>query len=235
MQINEVINMIEDFAPPETQEDWDCSGWVIEPKNKDIESKKIFLTLSITEEIINQAKDLGCELLISHHPLFYIPLEFKKDIAIYCAHTNLDKAQGGTTDTIVQLLGFENIQKSGEFLRVIELESEIKLKELVENCKEKLGLKCIKVAQKENCDKIKKIAFCAGSAIDFLQEAEELNADVFITGDIKYHKALDSKITLIDIEHFEGERPVLKTLKKMLENTNTKVIIADEKSPFTIY
>ena len=78
---------------------------------------------------------------------------------------------------------------------------------------------------------IKNVAVCSGSGSEFIKDAEEKGFDAFITGDLKYHTAVDSNIIVIDMGHFESERPVLKTLKNKLQE-NVEIIYAKEKSPF---
>lgn len=231
MEVNQIISLVEKFAPLELQEDWDCSGVQIKIE-KDI--KKILLCLSVTENIVNQAIEQHCDMIISHHPLFFVPFNFKKNIAIYSAHTNLDKAQGGTTDTLVELLGFK-AKKMGDFLRITELKEEILLDNFINLLKEKLNLKNIRIVNNFSKEKIKKIAFCAGSGTDFLNEVQKINADAFVTGDVKYHTAMESDVIIIDIGHYESEWPVMKTLENILKPLNLKVVIADEKSPFINY
>ena len=231
MEINQITNLIEKFAPLGIQESWDCSGLQIDFK-KDI--KKILLCLSVTKNIINQAIEQNCDMIISHHPLFFVPFTFKKQIPIYSAHTNLDKTDGGTTDTLIELLELES-QKFGDFLRITELKEEILLEDFVKLLKAKLNLKNIKVVNNFSKKKIKKIAFCAGSGTDCLKEAEQNNIDLFVTGDVKYHTALESDVIIVDIGHFESEWPVLKTLRNVLKSLDIEVVIADEKSPFINY
>lgn len=212
--------------------------------------KKVLLALDITEKSINQALEKNCDMLITHHPLFFIPFEYNKNIPIYSAHTNLDKTDGGTTDTLIELLELGHahkveiqkselkvgrIQKAGDFLRVIDLGEEMLLNDLVNLLKDRLNIENIRVVNNLNKQMVKKISFCAGSGADFSNEAQKISADVLITGDLKYHTALDSKIILIDIGHFESERPVLNTIKHLLTPLNIEVIIADEKSPFINY
>lgn len=238
MEIKEITCLIENFVPLELQESWDCSGFQIDLGPKNI--KNVLLCLSITENIINQAIEKHCDMIIAHHPLFFVPLGFNKNISIYSAHTNLDKADGGTTDTLIKLLDLENLQKVGgqnnsDFLRIIELKEEISLNNFNNLLKNKLNLKNIRVVNNLNQQVIKKVAFCAGSGSDFLNEAKEFGADAFVTGDVKYHTALDSDVIIIDIGHFESEYPVLKTIENLLKPLNIGVIIADEKSPFINY
>lgn len=235
MKITEISKIIENFAPPETQEAWDNCGFQIFYEDKEV--KKILLALTPTGGIINQALDKNCDMIIAHHPLFFVPISFNKGITIFSAHTNLDKAQGGTTDSLINLLGLDSkeAQKIGDFLRLLELEKEIQLEDFIKTLKTKLKLSSIRVINNKNLKKIKKIAFCSGSGSDFLSEAEANGADTIVTGDIKYHTALDSGIIMVDAGHFETERPVLTTIKKLLEQKGVEVEIADEKSPFIDY
>lgn len=235
MNNQDIINLIENFAPLETQESWDTSGAQIDFGTREI--KKVLLALTVTEDIVNQAIDANCDMIIAHHPLFFIPFELNKNIPIYSAHTNLDKTKGGTTDTLINLIGFDfkHAQIHSEFLRLITLDTQIELNYLVNLIKEKLNLETVRVVNNFNLQNINSIVFCAGSGADFLNEAQKLKADVLITGDLKYHIAIDSEIVLIDVGHFESEHPVLNTIKKLITPLNIEVIIADEKSPFINY
>lgn len=236
MELEKIVQTIENFAPLELQESWDNSGYQIYLGDRDV--KKILLCLSLTQDIINQAVEKNCDLIISHHPFiypFFIPFELNKNIPIYSAHTNLDKAEGGTTDTLIRILGFNEAQKVSGFLRLVSLENKISLNAFVDLIKEKLNIKTLRIINNLNRQTISKIAFCAGSGMDFLDEVRENKADIFVTGDVKYHNALESNVIIIDVGHFESEIPVLKTIKNLLVPLNLEVVEADEKSPFIIY
>lgn len=231
MDIKEIIKVIENFAPLESQASWDCSGWAVYNGQKQV--KRVLLAVTVDENIINQALEKNCELIVSHHPLFFVPFSFQKGVGIYSAHTNLDVAKGGTTDSLISLLNLPSGEVVDEYLRIVELENEILLDDFVALLKDRLNLDFLRIVNKNNLSKIKKIAFCAGSGADFLPQVQELKADVFVTGDVKFHTAFDSETVLIDVGHFESERPVLDTVKKLLNSLDVEVIIADEKSPFT--
>lgn len=216
------------MAPTDTQEAWDCSGWIVDVENI-IEVNKVMLALTITDDVVAQARKKNCDMIISHHPLFYVPLEYR-DIQMYCAHTNLDKAKGGTTDTLIDELRLDvKFFETEEFVRYLELKKEITLDNLLKHVK-----RLSKNARYVNNNKktyIKNVAVCSGSGSEFIKDAEEKGFDAFITGDLKYHTAVDSNIIVIDMGHFESERPVLKTLKNKLQE-NVEIIYAKEKSPF---
>ena len=218
----EIVQKIESFAPLETQEKWDASGWIVEKKGTNVD--KIMFCLTITDSVVKQAKEQNCDMIISHHPLFTVPIEYK-DINMYCAHTNLDRADGGTTDLIIKNLGFVK-SYSSDFVRVVELEQEITVEEL----KEKL-LKIspnLRYVNNFGVSKIKNIGFCAGSGSEFINET---NTDAFVTGDLKFHTALDAKQVVFDIGHFESEIFAPELLKK-LTGAKEQGVIAYEKSPF---
>ena len=248
----EIVRRIEEFAPLETQEAWDASGWGVDAgaevneiksfdrttqkkkkntrvneietfdrtTNSHNEINKILYALTITDSVVNQARELGCDMIISHHPLFYVPFKYK-DINIYSAHTNLDKAEGGTTDVLIRELGFKKSRNEG-FVRIVELDEPIEVEELKTRLlKISPGLRYV---NNLGVKTIKTIGFCAGSGSEFIG-----GTDAFVTGDVKFHTALDAKSVIFDIGHFESEIFAPALLERI---TGIKGVIADEKSPF---
>lgn len=222
-----IITRIEQFAPLETQEKWDCSGWLVETKNQDIE--KIMLCLTVTDDIVRQAREQNCDMIISHHPLFTVPLLYK-NIDIYCAHTNLDRAQGGTTNTLIKTLGLDQfiVANSGEgFTRYINYETS--LQDFVKRLK--TISPHLRYVNNKGVTELKRIAFCAGSGTEFIQEAFENGADALVSGDLKFHTALDSPIIVFDIGHFESEILVLPVFEQIIGDS-VEFVYAKETSPF---
>ena len=223
----EITKRIEKFAPPEMAEKWDCSGWIVETENQDIQ--KIMLCLTVTDNIIQQALEQNCNMIISHHPLFNVSIKYK-NIDIYCAHTNLDRAKGGTTDTLIKTLGLAKfiVANSDEgFVRYINYETS--LQDFVKRLK-KISPH-LRYVNNKGVTKLKRIAFCAGSGTEFIQEAFENGADALVTGDLKFHTALDSPIVVFDIGHFESEVLVLSVFEQIIGN-GIGFVYAKEKSPF---
>ena len=219
----DLVNIIEQFAPPEFQEKWDCSGWIVETNQTEI--NRVMIALTVDEKVFRQAINKNCDMIISHHPLFKVPLVFR-GIDIYCAHTNMDKTLGGTTDTFVEELGFHT-SPEGDFLRIVE--KEISLKDLTNKIK-RLSPNA-RIVNNNDVKIVSKIAFCAGSGRDMYEVALQYGCDCFVTGDIKYHSAVDSKIVLIDVGHFESEILIKKVFQSLIKD-KVEVIIANEKSPF---
>lgn len=123
MKIREIIRTLEELAPLPLQESYDNSGVQIGEVNQ--EAKAALLCIDVTESVVDEAIALGCNLIISHHPLAFRPFKTltgknyiersfikacKHDIVIYSAHTSLDNALGGINCYLAELLGLSQIR-----------------------------------------------------------------------------------------------------------------------------
>lgn len=214
----EIVKKIEDFAPLLTQEKWDASGWIVDLESSEVH--KIMFALTITPKVFSQALEQGCDMIISHHPLFCVPLEYRR-INMYCAHTNLDKANGGTTDILLKKFGFQG-KSWGEFVRIVELEQPIEVEEL------RKILSPMKYVNNHDVKTIRTIGFCAGSGSEFIDETP---CEAFVTGDLKFHTAVEAEKVIFDIGHFDSEIGTAQLLKDITE-VGDNGVLADEKSPF---
>lgn len=225
MDKSKIIRKIDEFAPPELAESWDCSGFLVETSRQNI--SKIMLALTVTDDIVRQAFDQNCDMIISHHPLFFVPLGYK-NLDIYCAHTNLDKTDGGTTDELIRVLRLESADKSG-FVRYVNLQDHIIIEDFAKNLQ--MISPNLRYVNNFNTKTIQRVGFCSGSGTDFIEEAFKNGADAFVTGDLKFHTALESPVVVFDIGHFESEILVLKVLAELFES-EIETVFAEEKSPF---
>lgn len=121
MKIKNIIQQLELFAHPSLQEHYDNSGLII--GNSDCICTGIVCTLDATEEVVKEAINKGCNLIVAHHPIIFSGLKkingnnyvektiitaIKNDIAIYAIHTNLDNVIEGVNNTIAQKIGLIN-------------------------------------------------------------------------------------------------------------------------------
>ena len=215
----EIISKLEKIAPLETQESWDCSGWIVETKQ--VEINRVMLALTVTDDIIKNAVQKGCDLIISHHPLFFVPIEYK-DIDIYTSHTPLDKAKNGTTETLIKALGYTKFETVNDFVLIVR--TKINIEELKQ--KLKLISPKLRMVNNKNVKQVNSIAFCAGSGSEFINSTD---ADVFVTGDLKYHTAVEANKVLFDIGHFESEILILEVIRDII---GIDVEMSNEKTPF---
>lgn len=123
MKIRELLLSIEHLAPVALQESYDNSGVQVGDVNKEV--KTILLCIDVTENVVDEAIRLGCNLIISHHPLIFrgfksltgrnyvercVMKACKNDIVIYAAHTNLDNAKGGVNYELARLLNLQQVR-----------------------------------------------------------------------------------------------------------------------------
>ncbi len=121
MKIKELIKQFEDFAPLKLQKNYDNSGLAVGNSNNEISA--VLISIDITPEVVEEAIQKKCNLIISHHPVIFKGLTkltgdnyteqsvikaIKNDIAIYSAHTNIDSVYHGVSNKICEKLGLEN-------------------------------------------------------------------------------------------------------------------------------
>ncbi len=236
-KVSKIIKKIEEFAPLSTMQKWDNSGWQI---NLGIENtNKILVALDVTSATVDEAVKKHCDLILSHHPVFfnsiktidapYIIKSIKNNIQIYSAHTNLDIAQGGVSEYLAEKCGFKELDTAFEFIKYKKFENEKNFSKLISVLKTTFGLSSIKVVNGKR-KVYSSIAFCSGSGAEYICDLEKIGIDVFITGDLKHHQALSaSKITVIDLGHFHSEKFVVDIYKNILKNEDVEIITAEEK------
>ena len=250
MLLSRFIEVMEKIAPTNLKEDFDNVGLMVGDRNKEI--KKVLLALDCTDSIIEEAKEIGAQLILTHHPLIFKKpssittdtLQGKKiikliqnDINLYSAHTNWDSVRAGINDTIVDMLGFKSdeiidknkIDENAGIGRIVTLENTLTLDEVMDICYKTFGLSGLRYSGDE--DKvIKKIAIINGSGQSYFYDAMNKGVDLVITGDTSYHMVSDYTemgMSILDIGHFKSEWPVLievnKKLQKEIENIGEEI------------
>lgn len=241
IKTEKIISKIEKYASLDLAEDWDNSGWQIDLKHDYV--NKVLVALSLTNDVLEQAITNDCDLIVTHHPVIFHKLDkiedavviqaIKHNISVYSAHTNLDKTYGSTTDALAGVLGLKNLMPIGDYVKLSQMKDEISVDELIEKVKSTFNLEKIKVINPKDIKNVKNVALCAGGGGNYIKEIKDYDVDLYITGDIKFHDALNvHDFVVLDIGHFESERPVLETIKGLISKTDVEVIVADEKVPW---
>lgn len=249
MQILELIEKLNEKYPFELQEDWDNSGLQI--GNPETELKGLVLSLDLEEGAIDLAINEKANLIITHHPYLFNPTKsidfrdsfynrlrrcIKNDITVFAFHTNLDIGRGGVNDNLAQILGLRNIEslEKGKELglgRLGTIDKQPAYKFLKE-AKEKLGASGIVIYG--NYDKmIEKVALCGGAGSSLIEDAISQSCDLMITGDVKYHEAMDLSnkgIIIGDIGHFASENHIIYKLQSEIEEIIGKKVYTFSKS-----
>ncbi len=239
MKIFEIYEKLNTLSPFDLQERWDNSGLLVGDMEREFEH--IALGLDLDRETLENAKENT--LFIVHHPLIFSGLKsldfsiypanlleimVKKNLSLIAMHTNFDKTHLNAY-VFEKVLGFKKESQDDFVCRTTGSWSKDELLELL---KEKLGLEVLKVVSPKQ--KITSIALTTGAGASLM---DEVKADCFLTGDIKYHdamKALSQNLMMVDIGHYESEQFFVDVLKVELENLGLLGIIAQSKNPFEI-
>jgi len=262
--LGNVIDAVEKIIPSDFAEDWDNSGMQL--GDPDWQIDRIWVALDPLPEVISAACRRDVDLVITHHPLIFKPLTaidvstlegfviqqaLDHRVAIYSAHTNLDRIKDGVNDILATKIGLCNITSlstdlvSGKpgFGRIGNLAQPTSLAVLAANLKLLLGLDHVKVVGNPDM-RVETAAVCSGSGSSMVGPFLDAGADVFISGDMKYHDARCFEFAqkaLVDIGHFASEHLIVETFAERLNrHFHSKGLILSvepylfEKDPFVI-
>jgi dinuclear metal center YbgI/SA1388 family protein len=251
MTARELVTPIEMFAPIATQEGWDNCGFSVGDPNKQVH--KALLALDCTENVIWEAVELDCDIIITHHPLIFggiknvcpdnftgriIEAAIKNNLVIYSAHTNMDRAAAGVSALMAQRLELQNTSPltADGFGMIGELAQPMDSEEFTRYVQHQYH----DIPIRYSCpteQKVQQIAVCGGSGKSFIKDALNRGAQVYITGDIPYHDFYcEEGFMVIDIGHYDSEKDIVKLFAKILcENFPTFAVSTSIQNYNPIY
>lgn len=237
MDIQQLVGAIKDFADLDWTEDWDNTGIMLDCGSGDI--SRIAVALDVVEETVNRAYAEGCDLIISHHPLIFSPLYrvdrsslssrmvlslIQKGISVISLHTNWDVSPVGVNRCLSDKLDLEEVHsllpgKSGSWGHGAcgSLVHSLSVPEFADRIMTRWDLSWSKLFGDTEGD-IKRVAICGGSGGDLWRAALDMEADMYITADMKYHDILEAcsnGLRIMSVDHGEMESvsmPVLADL-----------------------
>ncbi|MDX1776344.1 MAG: Nif3-like dinuclear metal center hexameric protein [Desulfobulbales bacterium] len=245
LTVKDLLGTLDEIAAFSLAEQWDNVGLMLGELNKPI--RGILIALDPTEEVLQEALDIGADCVITHHPLIFHPLKaiytdqplgrflrqaLDNDIAVIGCHTNLDQAAGGVSDVLAGSLGMENsrpLVPAGSnpdasaiigFGRIGDLAEPLSSKVFIERLCALLHLPVLRIAGKLPGE-ITTVAVCGGSGSDLAETAQSGGAQVYITGEVKHSTARWAEAVgfcVIDGGHFSTENPVVGTLVEVLKD-----------------
>ena len=210
-----IMNALERIAPRHLAEDWDNPGLLVGSFAQKI--GRILVALDVDDTVTQEAIERKADMIVAHHPAIFrgvkqlrtdLPLGRRlaalltHGIAVAAAHTNLDAAHGGVNG-VTESIG-----------RVGTLPAPMTVEDFARTVKERLGVTHVRLAAAA-ARPVRRAAVCGGAGAEFIDDAVRRGADVYVTGDVKYHdaqRAVEQGMHIIDAGHFGTEAPVLPVL-----------------------
>lgn len=238
MKVKEVAAALERFAPLPLQESYDNAGLQIGlTEAEDVSG--VLLCLDVTEDVIDEAVRCGCNLIVAHHPLLFrgvkcvdsstlvtrcVRRAIVSGVAVYAAHTNLDNARGGVNWRMAQRLGLTDADfllpasdgMSGSGL-VGSLPEAQEPMAFLRRVKEAFGIDCL-LHNAGPQRPVKRVALCGGAGDFLLDEAVRHGADVFLTGEMGYHRyfGYEASLWIGVMGHYQSEQFTIGLLRDIL-------------------
>ena len=249
MKLSEIIAYIEKTAPLSNAAPWDNSGMQVASVRDTV--SHLALMLDPTPVSIAAALKMGADMIVSHHPLAMTPrlpstlddfhtvlgLLFSRDVPLYSAHTSLDASLRGPASWLAETFGLTDkraLERTAEhpegephygFGIVGNLPSPIPYAMFTNKLAGVLG-KATWRASGFMPETVSCLAYCPGSGESLLRTAATLGADVYITGDMKYHAALEAPIRVLDVGHFILEEIMMRTFADQLRVSLAPVTVS---------
>ncbi len=253
-----VRERIEEVAPVALAESWDNVGWQV--GHDGVTVSHVLVALDVDLRVLDEAKRVGADLIVAHHPLFFRPLHrldpstprgrlivelIRADVAVYAAHTNVDAVRDGVNGALAETLGLEpvaplmpvpNAPDQWGFGAICELApSSVTTEELVWRVHRRLNTPTPRVTPGGPTHH-QRVALLGGSGATFLDAVAGAGCTCFITGELKYHDAQHARalgITVIEAGHYYSEAPVLVRMARWLQPLGIPVTVSQVvTSPF---
>ena len=240
MKIKEVVDALERFAPLPLQESFDNAG--LQVGLTEAEVSGALLCLDVTEKVVDEAVALGCNLIVSHHPLIFHALKsvtyaddvqravakaLKSDVTVVSMHTNMDNAAGGVNFRIADKMGLDGCrffaEKTVDGIAcgsgvIGDLPEQLAADDFVIMLKRAFDVECVQCNQLLRRP-IKTVAVCGGAGSFLLGDAIAEGADAFVTGEMHYHEYFghDQEIQIAVIGHYQSEQFTNEIFKDIIE------------------
>ncbi|HHV39237.1 MAG TPA: Nif3-like dinuclear metal center hexameric protein [Tepidimicrobium sp.] len=257
----EIIKTLDRWALPSLADDWDNTGFQIGDPKKDVE--RILVSLDLDKDAFQEALKVEAQMIVTHHPIIFKPLKsitrldpkeeliydiIREDMVVYNAHTNLDLAQGGVNDVLAKVLGLLDTEPltivnedTGHGYGRVGMVDRVGVWEYLDRVKNVLDVEHL-IVYGDGERVIDRVAVCGGSGASFIYDAYLKGADIYITGDIKYHEAqyaYELGLTLVDAGHYHTEKMILPTIRDYLEeelSNKAEIVVYDHSSPpYVVY
>ena len=256
MKVSEITEILDKWMPVSIAEDFDNVGLIVGDLNSEV--KNILVTLDTTQNVVDEALDKDCNLIVSYHPIIFNDLKkittdsgyvqksiikaVKNNISVYAIHTSLDNHPEGISHFLSKKIGLKNtsilIPKANEQNNLKigmgikgELIEPLEETDFFDLLKDKLELKYLRHSFTLN-KLISKVSIVVGSGSFAIKNSLDSDMDAFVTSDLKYHNfyEADNKALLVDIGHYESENHIKLIIKEFLNKKlpNFNILLSRE-------
>ena len=242
VKIKEVIEALERFAPLPLQESYDNAGLQV-GLTEAWDVSGALLCLDVTEKVVDEAIERGCNLIVSHHPLIFRKLArvcgenyvqrvvfkaIEHHVAIVSMHTNMDNAWGGVNNKIAAKMGLSDVAflseprevdgVSGASGVIGTLPEPMEAGAFLQMLKKTFRVECVQ-ANELLARPVSRVALCGGAGAFLLDEAVRAGADAFVTGEMGYHEFFDheQELQIAVIGHYQSEQFTSEVFQEIIE------------------
>ncbi len=229
LTVGHLADALEEWAPPALAESYDNVGLLV-GNPRDLLTG-VLVSLDMTEEVVEEAAAMGCNLLVAHHPIWFtarkklvsddhvsraIMKAIRLGVNLYAIHTNLDNVRHGVNQRMAEALGLQELRilsprredpgvGSGMIGR---LPAPMSQEAFLARVKAAFDCGGIRYAEPARNQAIEQVAICGGAGSLLTKAALQAGAEAFVTADITYHKFFENeaRILLLDIGHYESEQ-----------------------------
>jgi dinuclear metal center YbgI/SA1388 family protein len=239
--LRDIVRILDTIAPPALAETWDNVGLQLGDPGRDV--KAVWVALDPSPAVIDAACAARIDLLVTHHPLIFRPLTridmqnpigaaigqaLRHRLAVFSLHTNLDAVSQGLNDLLAKRLELKRVRplignpalvgKRHGIGRVGLLARPRRLSELALSVKRRLGAEGVRIAGDPQL-RVQRVAVSTGSGSGVMSHFLQSDAQVLISGDLRYHDARDAEAAhrgLLDVGHFHSEQLMKNSLVQRL-------------------
>lgn len=237
--VSEVCGYLDELAPVELGEEWDNVGLLVGRAASDVQ--KIMTCLTLTPDVAQEAVEQQAQLVVAHHPVLFRGAKaicdhtsegrmlldlIENGVAVYSAHTRFDSAQQGVNQRLAESFGLADIGpiRASEVVpglgsgRVGRLKEPVAMADFLVTVRQETRAVYVEYCGKDDSS-VATVGVACGAAAEFLDDAVAAGCDTFVTGEARFHGALDARtrgINLILLGHYSSERPAMEWLAEEL-------------------
>lgn len=223
LTLSRIMDIADRLFPLSLAEPWDNCGIQVGDPQRHI--ARMAFSLDPCMASVRFASEHSCNLLVTHHPLFKEPVRnivetglmertlvaaIRNGVDIISLHTNLDAAPGGLNDYLAAVIGLEDVSvpQKTSCARIGTLCEPVAVSRLAALVAQALELPTVRVVAESDVQ-VRRVFCASGSGMGYFKEARGMSIDVMVTGDVRYHAALEAAelgVPVIDAGHFGTER-----------------------------